>query len=214
MKLQSLSKSFFSPSKIDLFSNISLEVSPGETVAIIGRSGSGKSTLLQIIGLLESPTSGQVIFPYSESKELVRRRHIGFIFQGFYLFEDETALSNVLFPAKIDRKQAGPKSGAYERAVALLEEVGLSDRLNFPVRLLSGGEKQRVAIARALMNDPALILADEPTGNLDEQNAKIVQDLLISCCKKHRKSLILATHDLGFAKRCDKIYELSNGTLN
>ena len=212
--LKNIEKSFSFPSKLDLFEQVSLEVKKGETVAIMGPSGVGKSTLLQIIGLLESPSSGQVVFPYNESQELIRRRHIGFIFQGFYLFDDETALNNVLFPAKVDRRKTGPSTPSYKRAVHLLEEVGLLSRMHHPASLLSGGEKQRVAIARALCNDPDLILADEPTGNLDEKNAELIQSLLISCCKKHQKSLILVTHDLEFAKKCDRILELSKGTLH
>lgn len=214
IELKQIKKSFTFPSTLDLFDQLSLSIPKGKAIAIIGASGIGKSTLLHIIGLLESPNEGEVVYPYPLSKELIRRRHIGFIFQGFYLLEDETALSNVLLPAKIDRQNCKKGSPSYERAVKLLAEVGLEERAHYPVNLLSGGEKQRVAIARALCNDPSLIIADEPTGNLDEKTAKTIQSLLISCCKKHGKSLILATHDIHFAKECDEIYELSNGTLS
>ena len=207
---KNLSKSF---PGIDLLKQISLEVAPGEAVAIMGKSGEGKSTLLHILGTLEAPSAGDIEIAgqpvRAANTSLLRNRHIGFIFQAFHLMEEETALSNVLMPAKIARKE---KQGV-ARALELLEQVGLTSRKDILVKFLSGGEKQRVAIARALCNDPELILADEPTGNLDHATSQGIHALLIDSAKKLNKALIVVTHDPELAKLCDRTLILKEGHL-
>lgn len=140
LRAKDLAKSFQSPQKIDLFKEISLELHAGETLAIMGPSGVGKSTLLHILGTLEKPSSGTLLIAGHEPSSETRKKHVGFIFQSFHLLEDFTALQNILMPAQIARESTGPKSAAYFRALSLLKRVGLSDRANFPVKLLSGGE--------------------------------------------------------------------------
>jgi lipoprotein-releasing system ATP-binding protein len=149
----------------------------------------------------------------SDDVYLLRNQSIGFVFQSFNLLEDETVLDNVLMPAKIGRIETKKGSPAYNRALLLLEAVGLSSRAQFLSKFLSGGEKQRVAIARAFCNDPALILADEPSGNLDQAHSKAIHELLIGSAKKWNKALVIATHDEELASLCDKTYLLKDGSL-
>lgn len=207
-----LSKSFFSPEPLSVLSDISLEANAGETIAICGRSGEGKTTLLHILGALEKPDSGELwienTLATSQNGPKLRRKHLGFIFQSYNLLEDFTALENVLMPSRIAREPLSPQKG-----LRLLEEVNLSERAHFPAKLLSGGERQRVAIARALCNDPSILLADEPTGNLDNANAKQIGDLLLSCAKEHKKTLILVTHDQDLSALCSRRYILQGGRL-
>lgn len=213
-----LKKSFFDVKPLDVLIDISLVVAEGEAVAICGRSGEGKTTLLHILGLLEESDAGTLaiggLLATSKNACCLRRRSIGFIFQAFNLLEDFTALGNILMAARIDRRKAGPRSEAAERARENLRLVGLTDRANTPVKLLSGGERQRVAIARALANDPPLILADEPTGNLDHSNAQRIGELLITCVNAKKKSLIIATHDSDLASLCQRKYLLQDGRLS
>jgi lipoprotein-releasing system ATP-binding protein len=212
LSAKNLSKSFFHPKKFELFSELSLEIHSGEAVAILGRSGEGKTTLLHLLGTLEKPDSGAIEIRGSlvtpSNIHSLRSRHLGFIFQAFNLLEDFTALENVLMPARILRKAFDRKRG-----LELLDLVGLTDRADFPAKLLSGGERQRVAIARALCNDPDLILADEPSGNLDSENAAEVGKLLFSLVRQKQKSLLLVTHETAFAAACDKRYTLAHGKL-
>jgi len=212
LKATKLSKRFSHPNVVEVLRSIDLEVEPGERIAIIGSSGEGKSTLLQILGTLERPSGGELEIAGQEVSRVhlphFRNRHIGFVFQSFHLLDDESALDNVLLPAKIGRKRG---SAVRSRAGELLERVGLAHRLNFPVKLLSGGEKQRVAIARALCNDPDILFADEPSGNLDHDTSAAIHDLLLESAEG--KSLIVVTHDLDLAKRCDTIYRLRAGVL-
>jgi lipoprotein-releasing system ATP-binding protein len=196
---------------------ISLEIAQGESVAITGKSGEGKSTLLHIMGALEKPTSGRVEIFGQKVEEiplhLLRNQKIGFIFQSYHLLEEQTVLDNILLPQKIGRNPCHKGSAGYEKALALLEEVGLREKAHLLVKLLSGGEKQRAAIARAFVNDPLLILADEPTGNLDSDHSQKVQALLLELAKKKGKSVVIATHDLEFAASCGRRLILKEGTL-
>lgn len=217
LKARDLKKAFYRPVKIDLIKGVNIEVPLGQAVAITGRSGQGKSTLLQLLGTLEKPCSGlleiagQKISPFNKSS--IRNKHIAFVFQSFHLLEDYTALDNVLMPARIARKNISKGSQAYLRGYSLLEKVGLADRALFNTKLLSGGEKQRVAIARALCNDPDLILADEPSGNLDRQTAETIHNLLLDFVSHGDKSMIIVTHDQTLAKQCHQQYILENGVL-
>ena len=207
LKALRLSKTFSFPQKTTLFTCLSLELAPGESLAITGRSGSGKTTLLHILGTLEKADEGEI---YIKEKlltpangALLRRRNIGFVFQSCHLLEDFTLLENILMPARIARD---PKPSAF--GLHLLDQVGLADRAYFPAKLLSGGEKQRAAIARALCNNPDLILADEPTGNLDQRNAEAIGSLLVSIVEKQKKGLILATHDTSLSSLCKQRHVL------
>jgi len=196
--------------QLEVLKGVSLEVHPGETIAIMGKSGGGKSTLLHILGTLETPSKGLLKIcgqiPGRDVSSL-RNRHVGFIFQAYHLLEDFTALENVLMPIKISRKEAP------QRAKQLLKEVGLEGKEQVLAKYLSGGEKQRVAIARALANEPDLLLADEPTGNLDRAYSLEIQNLLLSKAKQFGKALILVTHDEEFARKCDRILFLKEGRL-
>lgn len=210
-------KAFYYPKKVSLLKGVDLTVCQGETVAIMGRSGEGKSTLLQILGTLEPVCKGKLEIVNRDvsqfNKSQIRNRHLAFVFQSFHLLEDYTALENVLMPARIARKNTSKGSAAYNRGLELLEHVGLSQRAHFNTKLLSGGEKQRVAIARAMSNDPDIILADEPSGNLDRQTAQHIHQLLLDFSKKSDKTLILVTHDRELADLCDQIYTLREGIL-
>ncbi len=205
LKARNLTKSY---PKIQVLSGVSLSVASGKSIAICGRSGEGKTTLLHILGTLEEPDSGELEIGGQRltrsNAPFIRNQQIGFIFQSYNLLEDFTALENVLMPARIARRSANRQKG-----LELLELVELEERADLPAKLLSGGERQRVAIARALCNDPNLILADEPTGNLDRANAKKIGELLISL----QKSLILVTHDPEIAVLCDQQFLLKEGQL-
>ncbi|MCH9633139.1 MAG: Lipoprotein-releasing system ATP-binding protein LolD [Chlamydiae bacterium] len=214
-KATNLCKAFLKPIKVDILKNINLEVGAEESVAIMGTSGVGKSTLLHILGTLEKPDSGTLVFGEDPHQNLtqIRNQEVGFIFQSFFLIDHLTVLQNVLMPAKIARKPLNKKSEAYLRALELLKRVGLYDRRNQLTKTLSGGEKQRACIARALCNNPSIIFADEPTGNLDQETSKIVQDLLLETIRIEKKSLIVVTHDEKFAASCDRVYHLKEGVL-
>lgn len=217
LEARSLCKTFLQPQRIEILKGIDLVVEKGESVAIIGRSGEGKSTLLQILGTLEEPCSGSLKIAGQEisasNKNNLRNRHIGFVFQSFHLLEDYTALENVLMPARIARHSTHKGSEASQRGLYLLEKVGLADRINHPTKLLSGGEKQRIALARALCNDPDLIFADEPSGNLDRQTSEQIHALLLGFVQEHGKALIVVTHDRELASLCSTQYELKAGRL-
>lgn len=202
---------------LEVLRDVNLSVDAGRTVVITGESGCGKTSLLSLIGGLDTPTDGQIflreadITSLSEDELSVYRRDtIGFIFQFHFLLRDFTALENIMMPSYI----AGENPAvATRKAENLMESVGLKARSHhYPVEL-SGGERQRVAVARALVNDPAIILADEPTGNLDEKNSKVVENLLFELVGKHKKTLILVTHDRGLARLSDQHFELVHGVL-
>ena len=205
--------------RITVLRHIDLTVEPGSTVVISGESGCGKTTLLSLLGGLDSPSSGRIsvdglsISSLSED-ELVdyRGRTIGFVFQFHFLLGDFTALENVLMPALI---VGADPSRARDRAESLLESVELQDRLDHTPSMLSGGERQRVAVARALMNDPAIVLADEPTGNLDERNSALVQEMLFRIVEEHHRTLLVVTHDELFGERVtDEVWEIEGRRLH
>ncbi|MDN3507873.1 MAG: ABC transporter ATP-binding protein [Simkaniaceae bacterium] len=210
LSAKKLTKSFKSPSKLTLFEDVTIEIAPGESVAITGPSGVGKSTLLHILGTLEKPDTGTLeivgIDALHSSNHKLRNTAIGFVFQGSHLLDDLSVIDNVLMPARITGKITSEHK---KRAVKLLKDVGLPTHANHLCKLLSGGEKQRVAIARALMNDPDLLLADEPTGNLDEESSLAIQKLLLDT----GKALILVTHDATLAAACNRILHLHHRAL-
>lgn len=210
-------KSFHHPTEVHILKGVNLKVKKGESVAIMGASGEGKSTLLHILGFLEPPCRGTLHIANNKSSNknhaTIRSQHIGFIFQAYNLLEDYTCLENILMPARIARKNTSKGSECYKRALQLLEEVGLTKRANFLTKLLSGGEKQRVAIARAFCNNPDIILADEPSGNLDHDTSEKIHELLLSSSKNNGKTLLVATHDKELAKLCDRCYLLQDGKL-
>lgn len=212
LEAEEIHKTFEGKPPAHVLRGASLSVAPGETIAIMGKSGEGKSTLLHILGTLDSPTDGTIRIcgkiPPRQKLAKVRNQHVGFIFQAYHLLEDFTVLENVMMPAKIGR-------GSYNENVGkkLLHEVGLSHKAKSLAKHLSGGERQRVAICRALCNDPDLLLADEPTGNLDQSHSEEIQNLLLETAKKHNKALVVVTHDPEFAKRCDRLLFLKEGRL-
>lgn len=217
LRAAGISKTFYDPAHIEILLNINLEVQRGDTIAIMGRSGEGKSTLLHILGTLETSCTGTLEIDAEPvtllNKSRLRNTKLAFIFQSFHLLEDYTALENVLMPARIARKNTAKGSEAYERAQTLLKTVGLSERCHFNTKLLSGGEKQRVAIARALCNDPDIILADEPSGNLDRQTSNQIHELLLNFAHDQGKTLICVTHDPILAGMCSTRYRLHNKSL-
>ena len=203
---------------LTILKNLNIEINEGSKFVVVGESGSGKSTFLNIVGGLDKATSGSVtVGPYEITSlneagiSEYRSRYLGLIFQFHYLLKDFTALENVFLPAYM----AGvPKKEAMEKARILLNDVGLSDRTDHLPSQLSGGERQRVAVARSLINDPKVILADEPTGNLDPANAVLIGDLLFSMTEKYNKTLILVTHDMKLAEKGDYIYSIKDGCFN
>ena len=204
--------------RVHALRGVSLDLEPGSVHAVVGPSGCGKSTLLYILGLLDPPDAGQVSIAAAPTShlsddELARKRNefIGFIFQFHFLMEDFTAEENVMIPM---RKLGGfSEEQMRERATVLLEAVELSKKRQRPSRHLSGGEQQRVAIARALANDPTVILADEPTGNLDTANSERAFELLQGIVQQGQKALLLATHNPAIAEACDWIHEMKDGRI-
>ena len=198
---------------VEVLRGVSLRVDAGQSVALIGPSGSGKSTLLHLLGTLDPPTSGQIAINGEDPLTLpepqlarFRNQHIGFIFQNHHLLPQYSALENALIPAL-----AFPQANRRGRAGDLLRAVGLERRLHHRPAELSGGECQRVAVARALLNQPGLLLCDEPTGSLDRQTATTVADLLFALHRAERTALVIATHDLELAARCDRRLHLREG---
>lgn len=216
-KAENICKTFTYPERVNLLENISLYVRSGESVSITGSSGSGKSTILSILGTLDKADSGKLfLFDKPLPKKdfaKIRNKHIGFIYQNHNLLDEYTVMENLLIKAQIGHKSISKNSESYSLALSLLEGMNLLHRKDFTTKLLSGGEKARVSIARAFMNDPEIILADEPTGNLDFEAASLVQTLLLETCKDLNKSLIVVTHDRSFAACCNRSYYLENGKL-
>ncbi len=203
--------------KLHVLKGISFEVRRGEIIAIVGASGAGKSTLLHILGALDRPSEGKVFFNGVSLFEMndyelakFRNRKIGFVFQFHHLLPEFTAIENVAMPAMISGKSF---SEVKDRAFELLKGVGLADRVNHKPSELSGGEQQRVAVARALMNSPELVLADEPSGNLDSKNAEALHELIIELNKKFGQTFIIATHNERLAERADRIIKIVDGKI-
>ena len=219
LQLRDLDKTFGSgETATHVLKSLDLSLQPGEMTALIGASGSGKSTLLNILGTLLRPSSGQFrmlgedLFTADDATlTAFRNRHIGFVFQFHNLLPDFTALENVMFPSAVRDGQERP--AARHRATELLERVGLADRISYRTTKLSGGQKQRVAVARALMNEPALILADEPTGNLDRASAEQVMDLLGEINRDAGTTFLISTHDDKIAASCSRRIEISDGRI-
>jgi len=202
--------------RVIALNGISLEISKGDMVAVMGPSGSGKSTLLHILGGIDKPTRGKVYVNRTDinalsDKELAlfRNKNIGFVFQFHYLLPEFTALENVLIPVEIYQRRKSKK----EKAIEILERLNLSHRLNHKPSELSGGEQQRVAIARAIINNPSVVLADEPTGNLDSKNTKNVMNILKELNENNSTTVIIATHDRSVAEYCRYILHMEDGRI-
>ena len=200
---------------IRVLKNINFEIKKNERVALIGESGSGKTSLLMLMSGLENPSKGSIIFENQdfskiseEQKTAIRKKKIGLVFQQFYLIPNYTALENVMFPMQINKIK-----NEKDKAASILSDIGLDHRKNNLPSELSGGEQQRVAIARAISFNPEIILADEPTGNLDRKNTEIVSNLLLNYSKKNKISLFLVTHNIDLAKKCDRVINLFDGQI-
>lgn len=204
-------------SKLEVLKGVSLSFTQGEVVAVVGQSGAGKSTLVHLFGLLDRPSEGEILFDeknvtqYSDEQiSKVRNENIGFVFQFHHLLPEFTALENVLMPSFI----AGNSGKSHvDRAKTLLNDVGMSERAQHKPSEMSGGEQQRVAVARALMNSPKIVFADEPSGNLDAENAENLHSLLFSLRNKHNQSFVIVTHNKDLAQKADRIITLSNGLV-
>ena len=218
LEAQAIYKSFHDPVKIDVLKDVSFSLSRGEYVSIIGRSGSGKSTLLYILSTMDTNYQGEllidnIVIRNKSEKELaaIRNEKIGFVFQFHYLLNEFTALKNVMLPGyklnKLHEKELE------HNAYGFLKDLGIEKLATKMAYQLSGGEKQRVAIARAMINDPLIIMCDEPTGNLDSKNAEIVFNIFKELTEIHNKTLLIVTHDLDFADKTGRIIELDDGRI-
>lgn len=215
---ENLNKFYKGAEQFQALRDVSLEIAKGEFVAITGQSGSGKSTLLYVLSTLDTDYSGVIKINGNQLNELnanqlssLRNRDIGFVFQFHYLLPEFTVLENVCLPA-MKLKKFTP-SQIRERAIQKLEILGLADQINKKGGQLSGGQQQRVAIARALINDPVIIFGDEPTGNLDSQNAKMVFDIFKELSQKHEQTIVIVTHDPGIAAKSDRCITLKDGRI-
>ena len=216
IKAQSLSKVVSTKQEqLTILDDVNLDIKEGESVAIVGTSGAGKSTLMTLLAGLDTPTQGEVdllgkpLHSLSdEERAAIRSESVGFVFQSFLLIPSLSALDNVTLPCLLKGEPEDKK-----RAISLLESVGLGSRIHHSPSQLSGGEQQRVALARAFMIQPKILFADEPTGNLDQQTASTVVELLFSLNKEHGTTLVLVTHDSKLAERCDRIFKMKAGKL-
>lgn len=219
LKMDKINKNYIGENEtLHILKDLDLEVRRGEFISIIGKSGSGKSTLLNLIGLLDRPDTGKLYIDglditkaKDSEKDLLKNKNLGFVFQFHYLLHEFTALENVMLPALINSTE--PKKAIEARAKELLRVVGLEDRIKHKPTQLSGGEKQRVAIARALINSPKIILADEPTGNLDEETSEMIHSLLRKINKELNQTIIVVTHSKELANITSKILILKKGKL-
>jgi len=218
LRLVGIKKRFFNGNKeIEVLKGVDLEVSKGEKIAIVGPSGSGKTTLLNIIGTIDKPSEGKVFFEGKEVEfereeevSFLRRKKIGFVFQFYHLLPELNVYENLILPGKLDKLS---EEEIKKRAEELLEKLNLKEKAFSRIYTLSGGERQKVAIGRALFLKPELVLADEPTGNLDPESAKEVVELFLQLNRELNLTLILVTHNLEIAKKMDKIYLLKEGFL-
>ena len=220
LELKNVSKIYKTKAEeIHVLKNINLTFNSGDFVSIQGKSGSGKTSLLNILGLLDVPTSGDVFIDEKKVnmkdeklKNILRNRKIGFVFQFHYLLNEFTALENVMMPALVNKSMTRDK--AKKRAKELLKMVDLGHRINHKPNELSGGEKQRVAIARAMINNPEMILADEPTGNLDTETSNVINELFKKISKEENQAIIIVTHSLELANMATYKYKIENGEFN
>ncbi len=216
LRAQNLKKVFRSgDSDLVLFENLSFQVQTGDMLAIVGESGAGKSTLLHIVGTLDRPSEGDIYFAQLDLGEFseedaaeFRSRELGFVWQFHYLLPEFTALENVAMPLLL---RGGNRRQAEQQALHWLQEVGLADRASHRSGELSGGEQQRVALARALVTRPRILMADEPTGDLDSRTADMVFNLIARLHRDYRLTSLIVTHNLGFARRCDRVLRLERG---
>jgi len=216
IKLENVNKTYGSGAlAVHALKDVNLEIEEGYFYAIVGKSGSGKSTMLHILGALDRPSSGKMYLEgesvYDKSDKeiaLIRRRRIGFIFQSFNLLSEHSVLENILMPSHLDNKEPDR-----ERLMEIVTSLGLEDKLSYFPDELSGGQMQRVAIARALLTNPAILLADEPTGNLDENTGKEVMELMKESAKKFNQTLVVVTHDMDIAAQADKVINIVDGRI-
>jgi predicted ABC-type transport system involved in lysophospholipase L1 biosynthesis ATPase subunit len=221
MKADNLHKSYAIMHRtVSVLRGVSFSVESGTSVAIVGASGAGKSTLLHILGGLDTPDSGTVIFQGTDlyrcsagRRSLIRAKHIGFVFQSYHLLPELTVLENAVLPAMTGKGTVSSFSAMKERARELLSRVGLEERAQHRPMELSGGEQQRLALARALMNEPDFLLADEPTGNLDDETGRQVLDYVFDLARERRHTLVVVTHSEQVAERCSRHIRLNEGIL-
>lgn len=219
LKIEKLNKCYKDKKRnIQILNDLDFEINKGEFVSVLGKSGSGKTTFLNMIGMLDRPDSGDVYYAGknvsvapSSKIDLLRNEMLGFIFQFHYLLPEFSALENVMLPGLIGKKKS--REEVKKRATELLVDMQLGDRLDHKPTELSGGEKQRVAIARAMINEPKIILADEPTGNLDEETSEVIHNLLRKICREKNQTIIVVTHSTELANITDKRYHLTKGKL-
>jgi putative ABC transport system ATP-binding protein len=218
LKVTSLSRTFQEGRNLrNVLTNVNFELRKGERIALLGRSGSGKSTLLNLLAGVDRPDTGEIIINHNNLTEftenrrtLFRRQHIGFVYQLFNLIPTLTVIENISLPLELNRV---PKTQIVNRSKAILNSVGLSDRGDSYPDQLSGGEQQRVAIARGLVHNPSLVLADEPTGNLDAESGRQVLNLLNNLASQNQQSLIIVTHSMEIARSADRVLELKDGVI-
>lgn len=216
LSVKKVSKTYQSGSrKLTVLDSVNFDIEAGESIAIVGPSGSGKTTLLGLCAGLDSATEGSVVLNGNAFEKLsedqraaVRNQYVGFIFQNFQLLPTLTALENVMVPLELKKRK-----GAREKAATLLEKVGLGDRMTHYPTQLSGGEQQRVSIARAFANEPKILFADEPTGNLDTETGEMIEDLIFELNKEQGTTLVLVTHDPELAKRTNRIIQIKGGRI-